>query len=136
MHQTQFIEYTYDLDNHIHIFYVKKKTRQAVDEYAMYLRRIGQEIQNSSNPPQVLRMILDIRETGVFPLQYLFSKLRAINAEYPNIPPTYLAYITDSTGDIALINNLQYASAVKQTNYRQVFTPAQYDEAIAWLKTQ
>lgn len=134
--ETRLVEHTYDDVNRIHIFYVTEKTRQSVDAYAECLRRIGREISESATPPRVLRMILDIRESGVFPLKYLFSKLKEINAEFPHIPPTYLAYITDSMGDVSLINNLQYSSAVKQTNYRQIFPSSQYNEAIEWLKTK
>lgn len=129
--EARLVDHTYDEINAIHIFYVKDKSRKAVDVYIRYLDKIAESIADA--PPPILRMVLDIRETGVFPLKYLFSKLKETNQKYPFVPPTYVAYITDSSGDTSLINMLQYAQSIKQTNYRQIFAPDQYDEAIAWL---
>ncbi len=128
---------TYTVDDTIHIFAFHEQTRYAVDEYMNQISALLAEMAPLEVRPKVLRVVLDISESGMFPLKYALSKARSAIGGAAYVPQIYYAYITDDKSDISIIKSLDYYSPSPQiTDTRRIFPPEQMDDAKKWLNSK
>lgn len=127
------VAYRYDPETLIHHFKIQEKTRRAVDHYVDYMYKIAKEFLEANLEAPTLRIMIDITDSGMFPLRYLYDRMREFLRKNAHIPPAYIAYIAIQTDDLVLLRSVS-ASRAKDT--RGVFLPTEIDKATEWLTSQ
>lgn len=128
---------TYSLEDTVHTFVFHDQTRAAVDAYMNQIAALLAEMARLEAKPKALRVLLDISESGMFPLKYALEKARLALGAAAYVPQIYYAYITDDKSDIAIIKSLDYYSPSPQSkDTRRVFPSDQLEEAKTWLRSK
>ncbi|MDX2163628.1 MAG: hypothetical protein SF162_20095 [bacterium] len=117
------------LDNGIHYFRVRRDTRAAADVIITVFELLYQE----TPPDQLIRYIIDLRESRKFPFGYALGELRTMAARYPVRaftrgatlqPPSPLSALADSMLQVL----------IRHTNDRTKYFPyTDYPMAIEWV---
>jgi len=116
------------LDNQIHNFVFEKPTRVAVDEHVAKL----DELYRTVSPDGVLRILIDLRISGLPPMSYTASSLRKLNAKYPNLPSTRYAFLF-SSGIMISLASAFFNLLNPSKGTARFFQGDKEQEAIAWL---
>lgn len=126
-------------DDGIHVFTFHEKNRKAVDAYIAVFVDLFTVLnaQDEMERENVLRVVVDVHEKGLFPLKYTVERSRQVLTAFEFIPLIYYAYISDDAGDVSLIRSLDHYSPSPRTKEpRRIFPPHQLEEAKAWLRTK
>lgn len=127
------LAYHLDDTHGVHIFTFFDNSRRAADEYLRVADDALAEWVESGNGAIPFRLLLDISQAGVFPLQYTLNKSRQLVSKFTGLPPRKIAFLTDSAKDIALLRSILHLPNSNWRNKRRIFPPTQREDAIAWL---
>lgn len=114
------------LTNHIHKLITKNKSKEAVDDALMHMKKILDE--HPEDEP--LNILIDARE-GVPPLQYFFSQLRSLYATYDNLPVIRAAYIYEESVVLSVLQ--MFFNALRMKASRRFIKGGTELEAQEWL---
>jgi hypothetical protein len=115
------------LDNSIHQFVFVEASREAVDEYLGHLYTVIEQLKDD----EPLLMLMDLRPDGIPPLKYALTTSKKFFVQYPNLPPTKAAYITNSATLVGL--GLSVLSLIGTETKRRTFSADEEYLAIEWL---
>ena len=126
------VDYTCE-DDTLHIFTFHDNSHEAAREY-MQLQNDALEtwIQNG-RIAEPFRIIIDISQSGLFPISHTLSYSLTMLNKYEKIPNRYFAYITDNRNDLLILRQLAEGGGKDWENKRRIFAPDALDEAKAWL---
>jgi hypothetical protein len=127
MTSTEVVTYNW-VDESIHEFVFTKPSRDAVDRYIKYLIDMYEVLKNEP----VVRILLDFKQSGMLPMRYMQSRIKAMATESTTFPPTHVAYLIDKGMDQTLFRTIEYTADknIDRTHF------SNRDDAIEWLMNQ
>jgi hypothetical protein len=120
---------SYQYTNGIHEFVFLKGSRRAVDEYLAELRRIFE----SASSDSTVKVLLDIRQTGLPPIAYLSAQIHEWHKECPSVGMTYTAILYSGSSALMLLKNLTRLFSRNGQEQVRFFEQDRRDEAMAWM---
>lgn len=118
-------------DNEVHHFVFTTPSQQAVDEWFEYL----DALYDITPANTLVRMLLDLRQSGVLPMTYLINTGRSW---FNHHPPRHRL-------QVAILHSPEFPIALAQTYFRLIgieegrsirFFPAnRHEEGLRWLRT-
>lgn len=128
-----FVTYTYHTEQDIHEFTFSEASRRAVDAYVVLLKAMVERVINGEQHDRYLRALIDISQSGFFPLRYANERLKSLDVDFKDgKPPTqYVAYLSDNPVENSMIRNFM----ILNDGTRKIYTSAARAEALAWLCT-
>lgn len=127
------LELIYHQDPDILEIIFKKNTRPAVDEYVQAMLSYANDMREMGKLDQPIYMIIDVSQSGMYPLNYGTAEIAKIIPKLKGIPNAYFAYIVDHSQDSFIIEQLKHFSSTRNQDSRRTFTGADRDKAIEWL---
>ncbi|MDQ7026213.1 MAG: hypothetical protein Q9P01_09320 [Anaerolineae bacterium] len=127
-----FVEYHLE-NNSLHVFTFHNNSHKAAEEY-MRLQNEALEmwiIDNHADEP--FRMVIDISQSGLFPISHTLSHSLSLLRKYQQIPNRYFAYITSNRNDLLMLRQLAEGGGKDWEERRRTFPPEELSEAKAWL---
>lgn len=118
------------LDDSIHAFTFVDASREAVDEYYDHMALIVAY----ADPTERLRMLIDIRESGVPPIGHLVAQTRRFNATHRVRLKTATAVIYANSGMLSLMDSA--AHLLTRPEYNKIAFFQSYEDAVDWLQDQ
>lgn len=115
------------MDNGIYRFLFTQSSVQAVDEYLGHLK----ELFDTHGSDQLIRALVDIRQSGMPPMRYAVRAGRNLLATYNPPPPMRVAFLHDA-GVLVSVGEA-FLNLIKQNSERRAFRGHQEREALAWL---
>lgn len=129
MVETTYNECIYSLREGIHWFDFRKASRHAVIEHLTQL----EHLYKTHTPEDVVPIIIDLRESGLPPMNHLARGLRDLNKRFPIQPHTIYAFIY-KPGLIVSMASTFFNLLNAHTGQVGRFFPAdKADDAIVWL---
>lgn len=126
--KTTLVHYTYHKNENIHEMYFTQSSRGAVDEWVMLMTAIYKHITDKDS----VRLLLDISDSGVLPLNYAIGQGRKWSNSLVIHPEARLAFLYRSDALRSLANTL--LSALRMGHLRvRFFEPNNREGAVAWL---
>jgi len=119
----------------ITIYRFLDNTRVAFDEYLELFKIEMQKHVDAGKQDEPYPFILDISESGMFPIQYMIQQTKPVIASFDPFPENYIAYITSNMNDDVLINLINGLTARGFAHKRKLFHLSKINEAIDWLLT-
>lgn len=115
----------------IHCYTFLQPTRQAVDDFIAIMTDIAETHQ--VGPYDDIITLIDLSQSGLPPVNYLLTRIGAFQRKYPARGSGRVALINQHSGLSSLISSLAAVLARHARVQIRLFTPAERDEAIAWL---
>ncbi|NWF68986.1 MAG: hypothetical protein HXY40_07865 [Chloroflexi bacterium] len=117
------------LETGIHQFVFTLPSRQAVDVWIQHLMTIYEQ-------QQATLFLLDIRESGILPMTYVFQRLSQWVATHPRRPLTYVALLHKDVAPIALVQPFIHMLGIDGTYKMRFFGEQMRAQAVHWLLNQ
>lgn len=118
----------------ITIYHFAQSHRQAVDDYLQQMAEplLNAHI-NAGKVDEPIRIVVDVSQSGMFPVNYMFNHVKTLFAKHEKVPQYYIAFVVRDTGDAMLVQLVDSIAVGSFSNTRRVFTIDQMDDAIDWL---
>lgn len=107
--------------------------RKAVDEYAQVVLEYAQYLRDNNKLNQSVYIILDITQSGMYPINYGIKKLSEMLDHISDLPKTYGIYITDDSNDRYMIEQLGHFDSTRKQDSRRIFGSNERENGIEWL---
>ncbi len=119
------------LNNDVHKLVLQEDTTEAVDEAIAHM----DAILNTHDVSKPLLLLIDVRQSGVPPLQYFFRSVRTLYSAREQLPPIRAAYLYQDNVLLVLIQAFFDALRLTlgMTASRRFLQNATEFEAIEWL---
>lgn len=117
------------LPNGIHEFIFREETKRAIDVWLEHTEHIYQ----TAPPDKRVLFILDGSDVENLPLSYSYPRIKALNAKYPNKPPSRGVLIYSSGILNSLIGAFARLSSRGARDESRFYHKNKRDEAIQWL---
>jgi hypothetical protein len=115
--------------NGIHEFIFHEESRRALDVWLEHTEHIYQ----TAPPDKRVLFILDGSACENLPLSYSFPRIKALNARYPNKPPSRGVLIYSSGIMNSIIGAFTRLSSRGAKDESRFYHKSKRDEAIKWL---
>lgn len=119
------------LNNDVHKLVLQEDTTEAVDEAIAHM----DAILNTHDVSKPLLLLIDVRQSGVPPLQYFFRSVRKLYSAREQLPPIRAAYLYQDNVLLVLIQAFFDALRLTlgMTASRRFLQNASEFDAIEWL---
>jgi hypothetical protein len=119
------------LNNDVHKLVLQEDTTEAVDAAIAHM----EAILDSHDVSETLLLLIDVRESGVPPLQYFFRSVRKLYSARDQLPPIRAAYLYQDNVLLVLIQAFFDALRLTlgMTASRRFLQNATEFEAVEWL---
>jgi hypothetical protein len=128
------VEYDF-IENALHVFTFHDKSRTAADEYIRLQNEALESWIIDGRTDEPFLMILDISQSGLFPISHTLTHSMKLLSKYQQIPNRYFAYITDNRNDLLMLCQLAEGGGTDWDKRRQIFAPDEIEDAKQWLLT-
>lgn len=118
------------LDHCVHQMTFKTPSAQAIDQLFEHMTSIYQQ----TPPNQPVRLIFDIRQSGLLPMAYTAQKARRWLAHRDRPQPTCIAFIYRKLDfPVDLVQTFFRLARLEMDYQMAFFAETQMDHALAWL---
>lgn len=115
--------------NGIHEFVFHEESKRAIDVWLEHTEQIYQ----SAPPDKAVLYILDGSDVENLPLSYSFPRIKALNAKYPNKPPSRGVLIYSSGIMNSIIGAFTKLSSRGARDESRFYHKSKRGEAVQWL---
>ncbi len=122
----------YRWDNDLHVFCFTLPSREAVDTWLTRLNTIYE--QNHTHTP--ILQLLDIRQSGMLPMTYVFHKLQAWIPRHVGSPILYSAVLHSDSAAASMVQPFIRLLGVERAYKFHFFSEHAQENAIHWLRNQ
>jgi len=122
----------YRWDDDLHIFCFSIPSRAAVDSWLSQLSTIY--AQNTLHTP--VTQLLDIRQSGMLPMTYVFNQLQTWIPRHQGNPTLYTAVLHNDPATVAIVQPFMRMLGVERDYKFRFFGGHAQENAIDWLLSQ
>jgi hypothetical protein len=122
----------YHWDNDLHVFCFTLPSRDAVDAWLSNLTTIY--AQNDKRIP--ILQLLDIRQSGMLPMTYVFNKLQTWIPHHQGSPILYSAVLHNDSAAASMVQPFIRLLGVEKAYKFHFFSAHAQEHAINWLLNQ
>lgn len=117
------------------VYHFHQSHRRAVDEYLDHMGSpLLKERVDAGLIDTPIRIVVDLSESGMFPVNYMAGRVRDMFDQYEKVPTYYIAYIIKDTSDSVMVKLIEGMTTGYMSHTRHMFTHDQFDQAISWLE--
>lgn len=123
-------------DDNIHVFNFSQNTRAAADQYMQLMYAALEEwiLEGHENDPFLL--LLDISDSGLFPISHTLSRPIPLLGKYKRIPQRFMVYLTNNKRDLLMLDQIKEGNPAEWEMARRIFPPQDREEARNWLMSK
>jgi hypothetical protein len=125
--QSAACEYYHHHDG-IHEFRFTLPSREAVDIWLAYMEGIYEQAADRN----AVRLLIDIRQSGLLPMTYMFSRVKQWVSQYPERRNTYLALLHGKNGLASVVRPYLRLLGVEDAYHLHFFE--ERADAMDWLE--
>lgn len=128
------VHFTYQHDDNldIHKFIFYAPSRLAVDEFVEHLIYMNEHLVDMPDE-MVVKILLDIRESGIPPIRYMTARVSQFQKRLPKRLSSRTVIIYGDSTMLALISNVVMLMSRLSSDEIRFYHADAYDEALAWL---
>lgn len=120
-------------DNNLHIFTFLDNSHKAAEGYMRLQNDALETWIVADRMDEPFRMVIDISQSGLFPISHTLSHSLSLLQKYQQIPNRYFAYITSNRNDLLMLRQLAEGGGKDWEERRRTFSPEDLAEAKTWL---
>ena len=129
-HSTPLLTYKFLQTEQIHVMTFHKPSRQAYDEFISVMDQIYKTLNDDSK----MRIIVDYRESGIPPMQYVVSKGVEWAKSLSVHPQAKMALLTKADFIVSLLARLVQVFEFSHLSTRIYENETAYQDALDWMQ--